>query len=79
MEKHIEHGKKLCHNCIDFKKAFDSVYTYAIWYNGLWNEMRNCNIDEHLISIIENLYKKSNSAEIVNDILSYEETYFEHR
>ena len=29
--------------------------------------MRNFNIDEHLISIIENLYKKANSAVIVND------------
>ena len=31
-EKHIEHGKKLCHNFIDFKKAFDRV-----WHNGIWN------------------------------------------
>ena len=29
--------------------------------------MRNVNIDEHLISIIENLYKKASSAVIVND------------
>ena len=29
--------------------------------------MRNFNIDEHLISIIDNLYKKANSAVIVND------------
>ena len=29
--------------------------------------MRNCNIDEHIISIIENLYKKASSAVIVND------------
>ena len=29
-EKHIEHGKKLCHNCSDFKKTFDRV-----WHNVL--------------------------------------------
>ena len=29
-EKHIEHGKKLCHNFIYFKKAFGSL-----WHNGL--------------------------------------------
>ena len=61
-EKHIEHGKKLCHNCIDFKKAF-----YRVWHNRLWNIIRHFNIDEHLISIIENLYKKASSAVIVND------------
>ena len=49
-EKHIEHGKKCCHNSVDFKKAFDRV-----WHNGLWIIMRNFNIDEHLILIIENL------------------------
>ena len=29
--------------------------------------MRNFNIDEYLISIIENIYKKASSAVIVND------------
>ena len=29
-EKYFKHGKKLCHNCIDFKKAFDRV-----WHNRL--------------------------------------------
>ena len=61
-EKYIEQEKKLCHNFIDYKKAFDRV-----WHNGLWNIMRNFNIDEQLISIIENLYKKVSSAVIVND------------
>ena len=59
-EKYIEHGKKLCHNFIEFKKAF-------VWHNVLRNIMRNFNIDEHRISIIENLYKKASSAVIVND------------
>ena len=47
-EKHIENGKKLCHNCINFKKVFDRV-----WHNGSWNIMRNFNIDEYIISIIK--------------------------
>ena len=47
-EKNIEHGEKLSHNFIDFKKAFDRV-----WHNGLWNIMINFNIDENLISIIK--------------------------
>ena len=63
-EKHIEHGKKLCHNFNDFKKAFDQV-----WHKGLWNIMRYFNIDEHLISIIENLYNKANSAVIINNTI----------
>ena len=29
-EKHIEHGIKLYHNYVDFKKAFDRV-----WHEGL--------------------------------------------
>ena len=33
--------------------------------------MRNCNIDEHLISIIEHLYKNASSAVIVNDTRGY--------
>ena len=35
-EKHIEHGKKPFHNCIDCIKAFD-----RIWHNGIWNIMIN--------------------------------------
>ena len=62
VEKHIEYGKKLCHNCIDFKNEF-----YRVWHNGPWNIMRHFNNDEHLISIIENLYKKASSAVVIND------------
>ena len=61
-EKYIEHGKILCHNFIDFKKAFDRV-----WHKGLWNILRNYNIDENLILIIESLYNKANSAVLINN------------
>ena len=52
-DKHIEHGRKLYHNFVDFKKAFDRV-----WHYGLWKVMRHFNIDANIITIIENLYKK---------------------
>ena len=50
-EKHIEHGIKLYHNYVDFKKAFDRV-----WHEGLWKVMRHFNIDENIIAIIEQFY-----------------------
>ena len=53
-EKHIEHGSKSYHNFFDFKKAFNRV-----WQEGLWKVMRHFNIDENIIAIIENLYKKN--------------------
>ena len=52
-EKHIEYVRKLYHNFVDFKKAFDRV-----WHEGLWKVMSHFNIDENIIAIIENLYKK---------------------
>ena len=61
-EKHIEYGRKLYHNFVDFIKAFDLV-----WHEGLWKVMRYFNIDENIIAIIENLYKKTNSAVLVNN------------
>ena len=54
-EKHIEHWRKLYHNFVDFKKAFDRV-----WHEGLWKVMRNFNLDENIIAIIENIKKKNN-------------------
>ena len=43
-EKYIEHIRKLYHNFVDFKKAFDRV-----WHIGLWKVMRHFNIDEILL------------------------------
>ena len=52
-EKHIEHGRQLYHNFVDFKEVFDRV-----WHEGLLKVIRHFNIDENIIVIIENLYKK---------------------
>ena len=43
-EEHIEHGRKLYHNFVDFKKAFDRV-----WHEGLWKVMSHFNIDKVLL------------------------------
>ena len=61
-EKHIERGRKLYHNFVDFKKAFDRV-----WHEGLLKVMRHFNIDDNIIAIIENIYKKTNSTVLVNN------------
>ena len=57
IEKHLQHQQDLFHNFIDFKKAFDRV-----WHDGLWQVLRNFNIEEGLILCIEALYKNASSA-----------------
>ena len=57
IEKHLQHQQELFHNFIDFKKAFDRV-----WHDGLWQVLRNFNIEEGLIQCIEALYKNASSA-----------------
>ena len=61
-EKYMQHQQELYHNFIDFRKAFDRV-----WHAGLWNIMRNYNIDEGLIETIETLYSNATSAVLVNN------------
>ena len=62
-EKHIETDLKLYHNFIDYKKAFDRV-----WHEGLWNVMRQFNIEERVICFIDSLYKNEQSAVIINGV-----------
>lgn len=62
IEKHLEHQKELHHNFIDFRKAFDRVR-----HDGLWQVMRNFNIEEGLVQIIEALYRDSTSAVLLNN------------
>ena len=62
MEKHLQHQRDLCHNFIDFKKAFDRV-----WHKGLWQVLRNFGIEEGLIQTIEALYNTSSSAVLLNN------------
>ena len=57
IEKHLQHQNDLFHNFIDFKKAFDRV-----WHDGLWQVLRNFNIEEGLIQCIEALYQNASSA-----------------
>ncbi|KAL8607179.1 hypothetical protein ACOMHN_009573 [Nucella lapillus] len=62
IEKHLQHQRDLFHNFIDFKKAFDRV-----WHDGLWQVMRNYNIDSNIIDVIKVLYNDSKSAVLLND------------
>ena len=63
MERHIESQKDLYHNCIDFKKAFDSV-----WHDGLWSSLQKYGINSNIISMIKALYCNSTSAVLINNI-----------
>ena len=42
---------------IDFKKAFDRV-----WHKGLWRVLHHYGIHPKMINLIENLYKRTQSA-----------------
>ena len=39
-EKYIEHQKYVCHNYIDFKKAFDRVWHKELWKTTLKHNIR---------------------------------------
>ena len=60
-EKYIQHQKDLYHAFIDFKKAFDRV-----WHAALWTIMRQYNIGNNLINIIQRLYERDTSAVFIN-------------
>ncbi|KAL8578281.1 hypothetical protein ACOMHN_005672 [Nucella lapillus] len=62
IEKHLQHQRDLFHNFIDFKKAFDRV-----WHAGLWQVMRNYNIDSNIIDVIKALYDDSKIAVLLNN------------
>lgn len=62
IEKHLQHQQVLYHNFIDFKKAFDLV-----WHEGLWQVMRNFNLDTNVIEVIKALYDNSSSAVLLNN------------
>ena len=61
-EKHLQHQQIICHDFIDFKKAFDRVR-----HDALWATMRKYNINASIIQVIENLYGKAQSAVLFND------------
>ena len=62
IEKHLQHQKDIYHNFIDFRKAFDRV-----WHDGLWQVLRQFNIDNCLIEIIKALYDNAHSAVFMNN------------
>ncbi|KAL8593996.1 hypothetical protein ACOMHN_028982 [Nucella lapillus] len=62
IEKHLQHHRDLFPNFIDFEKAFDQV-----WHDGLWQVMRNYNIDSNIIDVIKALYGDSKSAVFLNN------------
>ena len=55
IETHLRHQRVLCHNSIDFKKAFDRV-----WHEGLWQVMKNFNFNKAL-------YEEYSSAVLQNN------------
>ena len=62
IEKHIEHQRDLFHNFVDFKKAFDRV-----WHDGLWQVMRDFNIEEGIVQLVQALYNNATSAVLLNN------------
>ena len=46
---------------IDFKKSFN-----RLWFAGLWQVLRNSNVDEGLAQAIQALYENSCSALLLN-------------
>src|SRR6478609_2863914 len=57
VEKYTEMNKDLFVGYIDFRKAFDSI-----WTRGLWRVMRNLGFAEKLLKILENMYEGTYSA-----------------
>ena len=62
MEKHIDHQCQVYHNCIDYKKAFDSV-----WHEGLWHMISSFGIGNDIIQCIKSLYISSKSSVLLNN------------
>ena len=62
IEKHLQHQRELHHNFIDFKKAFDRV-----WHDGLWQVLREFNIEQGLIATTKALYDNADSAVLLNN------------
>ena len=62
IENHLQHQQDLFHNFIDFKKAFDRV-----WHDGLWHVLGGYGVDNRIVGVIEDLYKQSSSAVLLNN------------
>ena len=60
-EKYLQHQQDLYHVFIYFKKAFDRV-----WHAALSTIMRQYNIGNNLIHVIQRLYERATSAVFIN-------------
>ena len=58
-----KHQQHLYHIFIDVKKAFDMV-----WHKALWATVRQSNINDNIIRVIENLYDKAQIAILFHGI-----------
>ena len=64
LDQHLQQQRNLCHNFIDFKKAFDGV-----WHAGPWHVLRSFSIEGDLVKAIQALYENSSSAVLLNSQL----------
>eukprot|EP00794_Sanderia_malayensis_P019589 gene19589-biopygen14545 len=64
-EKSRNHKRVICHNFIDFKKAFDRV-----WHEALWHTLRKHNIGEHITRIIKSLYEDAKTKVMTGEKFS---------
>ena len=65
MQKAKERGIK-CHYCfVDFKSAFDTIWTKA-----LWKMMRSIGVNKKIVSIVEKMYDKTICAAVTDGLLT---------
>ena len=67
IEKSNEYNLKLCIVFIDFEKAFDTVEHFAIF-----EALRNTNINERDINILQNIYSQSTASILLDKLVSDE-------
>ena len=61
IEKARERRIKLHWNFVDFKAAFDTI-----WREALWKCLRSIGVDQMLVDLIENMYKQTECAVVIN-------------
>ena len=61
IEKARERRIKLHWNFVDFKAAFDTI-----WRVALWKCLRSIGVDQVLVDLIENMYKQTECAVVIN-------------
>lgn len=57
IEKYLQHQKDVFHNFVDFKKVFDHI-----WHDGLWQILREFNVDNRITQVIQALHKDATNA-----------------